>query len=117
MTKIKTSELTGSALDWAVAKCENFKCKVEIEGIVWLVDSRGDISRNFNPSSNWSWGGPIIERECICICPGGGKSSHWEASIEGEPPYSEGVTPLIAAMRCFVASRLGDKIEIPEELT
>lgn len=27
-----------------------------------------------------------------------------------------GPTPLIAAMRCFVASRLGDEIEIPEEL-
>jgi hypothetical protein len=27
-----------------------------------------------------------------------------------------GDTPLIAAMRCFVTSKLGDEIEIPEEL-
>jgi hypothetical protein len=26
-------------------------------------------------------------------------------------------TPLIAAMRCYVASKLGDTVEIPEELT
>jgi hypothetical protein len=29
----------------------------------------------------------------------------------------EGPTPLIAAMRCYVASKLGDYIDIPEELT
>lgn len=28
----------------------------------------------------------------------------------------KGPTPLIAAMRCYVASRLGDEVEIPEEL-
>jgi len=28
-----------------------------------------------------------------------------------------GPTPLIAATRCYVASKLGDDIEIPEELT
>jgi hypothetical protein len=29
---------------------------------------------------------------------------------------SEGPTPLIAAMRCYVASKLGDEVEIPSEL-
>lgn len=27
-----------------------------------------------------------------------------------------GPTPLIAAMRCYVASKLGDNVEIPEKL-
>lgn len=27
-----------------------------------------------------------------------------------------GPTPLIAAMRCYVASKLGDEVEVPEEL-
>jgi hypothetical protein len=27
-----------------------------------------------------------------------------------------GDTPLIAAMRCYVASKLGDEVEIPKEL-
>jgi hypothetical protein len=29
---------------------------------------------------------------------------------------TDGPTPLIAAMRCYVASKLGDEIDIPEEL-
>jgi hypothetical protein len=47
----------------------------------------------------------------------------WMGSIGGctdldMPLYQEhGPTPLIAAMRCFVASKLGDEIEIPKELT
>jgi hypothetical protein len=123
---MKTSELTGAALDWAVAKCEAFKTKVEIEGIVWLLDSRGDISRNFNPSSNWSWGGPIIEREMIQITPHcmvnplHGWAASYRSFDEDDDVYAlfrkRGKTPLIAAMRCYVASKLGDDINIPEEL-
>jgi hypothetical protein len=29
---------------------------------------------------------------------------------------TDGTTPLIAAMRCYVASKLGDEVEIPVEL-
>jgi hypothetical protein len=28
----------------------------------------------------------------------------------------EGPTPLIAAMRCYVQSRLGDEVDVPKEL-
>jgi hypothetical protein len=35
----------------------------------------------------------------------------------GEPYEGTGSTPLIAAMRCYVASKLGDEVEIPKELT
>lgn len=34
-----------------------------------------------------------------------------------ESECSYGPTPLIAAMRCYVASKLGDEVEIPEELS
>ena len=30
--------------------------------------------------------------------------------------WAKGPTPLVAAMRCYVASRLGDEVEISEEL-
>lgn len=115
--KTKTSELTGAALDWAVAKCEGLKiANLLADGIVWLVDSQGYISRNFNPSSNWIWGGPIIEREKICVV--ATPSAHWDARITEYPPiYHAGSTPLIASMRCYVASKLGDTLDIPEELT
>ena len=63
---------------------------------------------------------PIIEREEICIQRGPGRSDGWGAHYskksEGQHFYSVGPTPLIAAMRAFVASRLGDEVEIPSEL-
>ena len=112
LNKMKTSELTSAALDWAVAKCEGLKNKVEIEGVVWLVDAQGYISRNYNPSSNWSWGGPIIERELLLLRPHG---LAWECST-GAINWIKGPTPLIASMRCYVASKLGDTVNIPKEL-
>ena len=102
---MKTNELTGAALDWAVAKCEG-------------RENDGTWDENF--SSNWLLGGPIIEREEIALEPmthdehGDG----WLATrVEGPAVCMEfGPTMLIAAMRCYVAACLGDEIELPEEL-
>lgn len=91
--KIKTSELTGAALDWAVAKCEGIRKPDLVGGF----DGIGNYSEPWEPSTNWSQGGPIIERE----------AAQYECF---------GPTPLIAAMRCYVASKLGDEVEIPDEL-
>lgn len=93
---MKTSELQGAALDWAVTQCEQF-----VEDV-------------FEPSENWADGGPIIEREKIGLkCHSDGT---WEASHPECLYWKRGETPLVAAMRCYVASKLGDEIEIPEEL-
>ena len=110
---MKTSELTGHALDWAVAKCE---------GIDYGKDDvrfRGAYARKY--STDWAQGGPIIEREKMSVS----YQQHdkfpdicWTAYAgDGNPRkgYS-GPTPLIAAMRCYVASKLGDTVEIPKEL-
>lgn len=40
----------------------------------------------------------------------------WIKRQDWHKHYLCGPTPLIAAMRCFVASKLGDEVEIPEEL-
>jgi hypothetical protein len=187
--KVKTSELTGAALDWAVAKCEGrqltepkratneeaegkavpftmygTRCTYK-NGEVTAVDAEeirvtrygvniaagatapsisfvsGDrrpalgsidlffwtreeaekecnLYRNgglegFEPSTDWSQGGPIIEREVISVIEG--SNGEWQA---GKRPYKfcYGPTPLIAAMRCFVASKLGDEVDVPEGL-
>ena len=104
---MKTSELIGVALDWAVARCE---------GIVGYGDALdiGFIKEGgYTPSSDWAQGGPIIERERIRIDPRG----VWCAAHDScEWTYYMGETPLIAAMRCYVASKLGDEIEISEDL-
>jgi hypothetical protein len=78
-----------------------------------------DLKRTtYHPSINWSQGGPIIEREGICVFL---RSPHWPEnnrwSARQEDGASLGSTPLIAAMRCYVASKLGDEVEIPSQLT
>lgn len=104
---MKTSELSGVALDWAVAKCEG-------HGIGVLDDPW------FAPSTNWAQGGKIIERERLCITP---RDGYWDCLVhdrlfedDGSDYYATGETPLIAAMRCYVASKLGNEVDIPEEV-
>lgn len=106
--KLKTSELTGAALDWMVAKST---------GMTWDVALTGHYT--YKPSTNWTQGGPIIEREVITLIHP--KYDCWTAHkyddrIEDESYTLDGPTPLIAAMRCYVASQLGDEVDVPEEL-
>jgi hypothetical protein len=105
---MKTSELQGAALDWAVAKCEGLmQGQIAIDGV-----TRGF----YKPSTDWAQGGPIIERERISVW---ARGNEWAA--ESFVPNQHGLecvgpTPLIAAMRCYVASKLGDEVEVPDEL-
>lgn len=112
---MKTSELTGAALDWAVAKCWGEVALVN--GAPWLVTGglRYVQQRPFNPSTNWAQSGPIIERECIGVWWDG----VWHAKYDGCRPdqVQDADTPLIAAMRCYVTSKLGDEVDIPKEIT
>ena len=131
---MKTSELTGVALDWAVAKCmghrvaENYGSYIRI----YLPDPKqSGYTLAFCPSTDWALGGPIIEREDIAMsskpdglwaayAPQGTKAvTHAGQTVEVYNwTYKQyGYTPLIAAMRCYVASKLGDEVEIPKELT
>lgn len=127
--KIKTQDLTGPALDWAVAKAEGDKVfrprvgrptywdkaddrwvvRAQVANVGWFADY------TYTPSTNWAQGGPIIEREGIRIHRS--VTDQWWAGPESDPhrPVA-GPTPLIAAMRCYVASHLGDEVDIPEEL-
>lgn len=96
----KTSELTGAALDWAVAKCE------------FGYGTDGLTNRY---STNWAQGGPIVERENISVM--WSLDDVWHACTGFSAlGHSLGPTPLIAAMRCYVASKLGDEVDVPKEL-
>ena len=115
---MKTSELTGAALDWAVAKCEGGAIRTE-HGVFL---NQGDGYDYYTPSTDWAQGGPIIERERIATTPmtptvGEDRTPYWFANYEGQITYRDGPTHLIAAMRCYVASKLGDEIDLPKELT
>jgi hypothetical protein len=121
--KMKTSELTGAALDWAVAKCEGllaFGWEDDM-GLLKITLSTGE-TEYFIPTMKWEQGGPIIERERIDVLGTvNGPTGEWTATaprqkLVGWRWIAIGPTPLIAAMRCYVASKLGDDINIPEEL-
>ena len=110
---MKTHELTGAALDWAVCEAAGFfKGYTQFRSGKNFLKVYG-VARNthLHPSTNWAQGGPIIERGGIAI----GKSwEGWKAFTETSG--GEGPTPLIAAMRCYVASKLGDEVDVPEGL-
>lgn len=99
---MKTSELQGAALDWAVWSALGLPAT--------YLDSNGHAA---NFSTQWAKGGPIIERERINISDDGGEGWNADDSI-GHWGY--GPTPLVAAMRCYVASKMGDDVVLPEEL-
>lgn len=113
---MKTSELTGSALDWAVAKCEGH----EGARFMQIFKYQNNSGQGYCYSKSWAEGGPIIEREGINL-DNYGKNPQWSAwtpapDRESGEAQAYGSTPLIAAMRCYVASVLGDEVEIPDEL-
>jgi len=110
---LKTSELTGAALDWAVAKCEG----ASADRLESYIDGMRE-ANDGNYSTDWSQGGPIIERERITMRVGT-RGGRWVAFLDGARVTARmtGDTPLIAAMRCYCASKLGDTVEVPDELT
>jgi hypothetical protein len=107
--KIVVSNLIGPRLDYAVALARK-------QPNQWLHDFR--LGYPVSSSTDWAQGGPIIEREKISF-----KEEQRDLYVgfvfNGvcHVQLSTGPTPLIAAMRCYVASKLGDEVDIPDELT
>ena len=122
--KIKTSEATPIQLNWLAAKAEGILDRIELEQVngVWSV-AIPDLGCSFEPSTCWTQGGPIIERERIrirfeteCYWYFTTPTDTWLANYEGVGEWL-GPTALIAAMRCYVASKWGDEVDVPDELT
>jgi hypothetical protein len=123
MKKYSTAKLKGAKLDLAVAMAAGHtNAAIRGDGVCMLGDpSRGEF---FEPSTDWRQGGPIIDREQILLSPGGA-ANDWFAiaratwshgSIDGGGPQLDGTTALQAAMRAYVASKLGETVELPASL-
>jgi hypothetical protein len=113
--KIKTNTLAANKLDWAVAKCEELDVYIPaFADNPWLQlrlpDGGAIMCPNFG--ENWTHGGLIIEREGINLT----FTNKGDVVADNAATIVRGPTVLIAAMRCYVASKLGDEVDIPEEL-
>ncbi len=111
--RVKTSILQGAALDWTVAK---------------VIGVDPTLPHTNAYSTSWAQGGPIVDVYDFTIRK---RSKAEEAELLRPDPNFKvkvelwvgdtyfcafGATVLIAAMRCYVASKLGDEVDIPEEL-
>ena len=108
--KIKVEGLEGAQLDYWVARAEGKGVTTEGCDPVMVEYREPFVSgwEPYAPSTDWSQGGPIIEREGITICPAHPKG--WSATIDDERWEDDCATPLIAAMRCYVASKFGEEV-------
>lgn len=110
--KIKVSEATNLQLDWLVAKATNTIVIQVRKGVTFTPSYPTIGGKPFQPSTDWLTGGPLIEREKITVSDA---LNSWCAGYNGTL-NTFGPTPLIAAMRCYVASKFGDEVEVPDEL-
>lgn len=118
--KLKTSELIGPALDWAV------ELAILMERLSNNAQAASIASRNrrvseVGYSTNWEQGGPLIEREWLQLTPWPNEADEelrWHCVQHDSPVqcHAFGPTALVAACRCYVSSKLGDEVELPEDL-
>jgi len=109
MTTVSVDNLSGQALDWAVAKAEGVSER-ELEFYSIYV--------GYSQVPNQMQ--PIIEREEIATMPTG-DAAKWKAYVwcdtdQNFAAATFGPTALIAAARCHVANKLGRIIDIPPEI-
>lgn len=130
--KVETSKLQRAALDWAVARAEGVEVAIICPAVVdennqpalllnktkWLAGL--DTARLWEPSTNWSQGGTMIERNMRAsgvYCDGLWQHiGTFKCSFEDGGSVSEGETALIAACRAVVALKLGHAVSVPAEL-
>lgn len=135
--EVKTSELVGPALDWAVAKATEAwefahewfptmtldPCfigirNVAVDGCVWL-EPRNPFRQDpqpFRPSTDWAQGGPLRDNHKVDITEGDHAVSASILTESCECVDASGPTALIAICRAIVAAKLGDVVQVPVEL-
>lgn len=118
MKTIKTSELAGAALDWAVAQAAGVELATldSDPGVLYQV-FQGMLAGPYSPSSDWACGGPLIADFAVGFV--GADADTWWAFSSPEDVTHQGTGPthLIAACRAIVAAKFGETVDVPEELT
>ena len=116
--EVKTAELKGAALDWAVAKATPQKhWPVIVAGKVMLDTDYDHIP--YSPSSDWAKCGPLLETQYIELSIG--DEEYWArrastSKYDDERVSYPGSSMLIAACRAIVGEKLGQTVSVPKEL-
>ena len=111
---METQALSGLALEWAVQKLEIERKQANLIRVnIWILKSHDEGKSLGGFTTNWSMGGPIIDREGILFH---GQPGDYQAWVPLKTTSISGPTHLIAAMRCYVRSKLGDTVELPDAL-
>jgi hypothetical protein len=125
LIEVKTADLAGEALGWAVGKAEGLDVLLAppIYGNPWRVFVRytGEVTIRevrYNPWDDWALGGPLIEKHMVSMhCPQSTDDvwAGWVITDKGEFCQA-GDSALIAACRAIVATKLSDTVQVPQEL-
>ncbi|MGN8259454.1 phage protein NinX family protein [Pseudomonas sp. SMSB3] len=134
LIKVKTGDLAGEALGWAVGKAEGldlFLAPPEY-GNPWRVFARYQASetehtKRYNPWKDWALGGLLIDKHHVQTSFNGSGFSrsptgeYWCAYVcrpsgQQEFPSGGGPNALTAVCRAIAQAKLGDTVQVPKEL-
>lgn len=114
LVEVKTCEMVGPALDWAVAESEDLR-PYHHNGEFWVLDGKTNaLLPKF--STDWAIGGPLIDHYKIWISPPSLDRNEWSSAHGNSTRDSLGHTAMISACRAIVAAKLGDVVQVPKEL-
>lgn len=126
MVEVKTSELAGELLGWAVGQAEGVAVKLEPPGyntVPWRVFARytGEVTVRdvrYDPQDSWTLGGPLIRRNKVSLHAPQHDADCWAAWLnrDGKDVAHGGDTELVAACRAIVLAKLGAVVQVPAEL-
>ncbi|MCS7527081.1 DUF2591 domain-containing protein [Pseudomonas aeruginosa] len=143
MVEVRAADLSGAALNWAVAVAKQGKVFVYPDGgfyppegsvslneddlSLWVNNGRGDHIDEWSPTTDWSQGGPLVDEHILSLrlavepkagwdAVGGKKYSATAIGQDGFERMCFGETRLIAACRAVVEALLGTFVSVPAEL-
>ena len=127
MKPIKVSEASGAGLNWMVATALGRGPKKDMDAFGgvwrgWWLSQGGEYERMPDYCGDWAQGGPILTREHISrtIDHSGLWIAYWTDGYtdgdEGKKWMHCDRSELVAGLRCYVASELGDTVEVPDEI-
>ncbi|MDD2046153.1 phage protein NinX family protein [Pseudomonas putida] len=123
LIEVKTADLAGEQLAWAVAKAEGLD--VRVAGPQYgaparvFVQYRGEVTERcerYNPHENWALGGPLKTKHQIGDGPALGGWTAYPSRPNEPTDWLIGPSPLVAICRAVISKVIGNTVQVPKEL-